>query len=120
MEDIKEIKRFYRHERIRKRLPVTSERPRLCIHRSHQNMHAQIIDDTTRKVLLGKSTLAKDIRSKIKYGGNIKAASFLGEVFAAEAVSKGIKKVSFDRGGFLYQGRVKAFVEAARKGGLEF
>ncbi len=120
MRDLHEVKRHYRHQRIRKKIFGASGQPRLCVHRSHKNMHVQIIDDLAGKILLGKSTLAKDIRQKIKYGGNIKAASILGEAVAEEALSKGIKKICFDRGGYLYHGRVKAFAEAARKGGLEF
>jgi len=84
------------------------------------NLQAQIIDDAAGKVLVGKSTLAKDVKTKAKSGGNVNAATILGEVLAAEAVKKGIKKVAFDRGGYLYHGRVKAFADAARKGGLEF
>ncbi len=120
MINIKEHKRISRHERIRKGIAGTTERPRLCLHRSLNNLQAQIIDDTSAKVIIGKSTLAKDVKSKIKTGGNIKAAVILGESVAAEAIKKGIKKVAFDRGGYLYHGRVKAFAEAARKGGLEF
>ena len=120
MLNIKEVKRVYRHERIRKGISGSTERPRLCLHRSLNNLQAQIIDDTVGKVLIGKSTLAKDVKSKVKAGGNVKAATALGEALAAEALKKGIKKVAFDRGGYLYHGRIKAFAEAARKGGLEF
>ncbi len=120
MLNIKEHKRIFRHERIRKGIAGTIDRPRLCLHRSLNNLQAQIIDDGAGKVLLGKSTLAKDVKGKIKTGGNITAASILGEALAAEAIKKGIKKVAFDRGGYLYHGRIKAFAEAARKAGLEF
>ena len=116
----KEIKRLYRHIRIRKGLAGTAERLRLCVHRSLKNMYAQIIDDTSHKVLLGMSTMNKELRDKIKYGGNVAAATQLGEALAAQARSKRVKKVCFDRGGYLYHGRVKAFAEAARKAGLEF
>ncbi|MBF0504092.1 MAG: 50S ribosomal protein L18 [Candidatus Omnitrophica bacterium] len=116
----KEQQRIYRHQRIRDNLSGTQERPRLCLHRSLNNLQAQIIDDAAGKILVGKSTLAKEVKTKIKSGGNVSAASILGEVLAAEAVKKGIKKVAFDRGGYLYHGRVKAFAEAARRGGLEF
>ena len=118
--NIKDIKRHFRHERIRKQLVGTTDRPRLCLHRSLKNLQAQIVDDTTGKIILGKSTLAKDVRTKIKTGGNQKAAEVLGESFAAEAVKKGIKKVAFDRGGYLYHGRVKSLAEGAREGGLKF
>ena len=120
MLNVKEQQRTHRHRRIRDVLSGTPQRPRLCLHRSLNNLQAQIIDDTAGKVLLGKSTLALDVKTKIKSGGNVSAASVLGEVLAAEAIKKGIKKVAFDRGGYLYHGRVKAFAEAARRGGLEF
>ena len=116
----KEIKRTYRHQRIRKFMAGTGVRPRLCVHRSLNNLQAHIIDDSSGKIILGKSTLAKDMRSKFKTGGNVSAAAILGEALAIEAVKKGITKVCFDRGGYLYHGRVKAFAEAARKAGLEF
>ena len=120
MLNVKEQQRIYRHERIRKDLSGTTQRPRLCLHRSLNNLQAQIVDDSSGKVLIGKSTLAKDVKSKAKSGGNIGAASILGEALAAEAIKKGIKKVAFDRGGYLDHGRIKAFAEAARKAGLEF
>ena len=98
----KEKKRIGRHKRIRKKVSGTSEQPRLCIHRSLTNFYAQVIDDSIGKVLCGMSTRNKSVSGKIKNGGNIAAASILGEAFAAEAQKKGIKKVSFDRGGYLY------------------
>lgn len=98
----------------------TTERPRLCLHRSLKNISVSIIDDTSGKVLMGMSTLAKEIRATIKTGGNIKAAEVLGEFFGKDAIAKGYRKVAFDRGGYKYHGRVKAFAEAARKVGLEF
>jgi large subunit ribosomal protein L18 len=120
MKDRREIQRVYRHRRIRKKIVGTSERPRVCLHRSSRNIAAQVIDDADGKVIFGMSTLAKDLRKKIKNGGNLQAAEVLGEAFAKEAQKKGIKQVRFDRGGYLYHGRIKAFAEAARKGGLEF
>jgi large subunit ribosomal protein L18 len=121
MQNINETKRIYRHKRIRKKMAGTTERPRLCVHRSLKNFSAYIIDDTSAKVLLGKTTLAKDIKGTTNNkGGNIKASEMLGEAFAKEAIAKGIKKVSFDRGGYMYHGRVKAFADGARKAGLEF
>lgn len=120
MLSVKENKRIYRHERIRKSVTGTTERPRLCLHRSINNLQAQIVDDVSGKIIIGKSTLAKDVRSKIKTGGNVSAAGVLGEALAQEAKKKGITKVCFDRGGYLYHGRIKAFAEAARKAGLEF
>lgn len=116
----REKKRLARHDRIRKRISGTSERPRLCVHRSLKNFYAQIVDDTTGKVLCGVSTLNKEIAAKLKNGGNVESAKALGEKFAAVAKEKGVTKVCFDRGGFLYHGRVKAFADAVRENGLEF
>lgn len=109
-----------RHLRIRKKILGIPERPRLTVYRSLRNLSAQIIDDTKQKTLLSLSTLNKEVKEKISYGGNIKAAEFLGEILAKKAKEKGITKVVFDRAGFLYHGRIKAFCEAARKEGLEF
>lgn len=117
---IREKKRLSRHSRTRKKVSGTPERPRLCIHRSLKNFSAVVVDDISHKVILSMSTEAKVIKEKIKNGGNVKAAEVLGEAFAQEIVAKGVKKVSFDRGGHIYHGRVKAFAEAARKAGLEF
>lgn len=116
----KEQKRVNRHRRIRKKIEGTSERPRLCVHRSLKNLQAQIVDDASGTVLFGLSTLSKDVKSKVKSGGNIQGAVQFGESFAAAAVQKGIKTVSFDRGGYAFHGRIKAFADAVRKGGLEF
>jgi len=90
------------------------------VHRSLKNFAAQIIDDSSGKVLFGLSTKNQTLRQKVKSGGNIQAATVLGEAFAAELVAKGVKQVCFDRCGYIYHGRVKAFAEAARKGGLDF
>ncbi|MDP8212916.1 MAG: 50S ribosomal protein L18 [Candidatus Zapsychrus exili] len=117
--DKKEFKRILRHRRIRKTVSGTPDRLRLCIHRSLKNLQAQIVDDSCGKTLLGMSTLDKRC-SSVKSGGNVSAAEAFGEVFAKEAQEKGIKKVCFDRGGYLFHGRVKAFADGARKGGLEF
>ena len=116
----KEYKRVARHLRIRKKVVGRGDRPRVCVHRSPNHFYVQVIDDASGKVLFGISTLTKDIRSKIKNGSNVNAASFLGEVFAEQAKKKGIKQICFDRGGYLYHGRVKAFADAARKAGMEF
>ena len=115
-----ELKRVYRHERLRKKLKGTTDRPRVCVHRSLTNFYAQVIDDDNGKVLCGMSTLNKEIKSKVKYGGNVHAAEILGEVFAKKVIGTGIKKVCFDRGGYKFHGRVKAFAEAMRTGGMEF
>ncbi len=117
---IKEQKRIGRHTRIRRKVTGTLECPRLCVDRSVNNMQAHIIDDVAGKVLFGISTLDKELKKKLKTGGNIQAATALGEALAAKAKSKGVTQVCFDRGGNLYHGRIKAFAEGARKGGLEF
>ena len=116
----KVLKRQYRHTRIRKKIAGTAERPRLCIYRSLKNLTAQVVDDTQRKILFGMSTLSKELKGSLKTAGNIQAAAKFGQVFAKKAQEKGIKKVSFDRGGYPYHGRIKAFAEAARQEGLEF
>ncbi len=115
-----ELKRVFRHKRIRNKISGTLDRPRLCVHRSHKNFHVQIIDDVEGKIIMGMSTLRKDLKNKLKNGGNKEAAQELGKIFAQAAQKKGVKKVSFDRGGYLYHGRVKAFADAAREAGLEF
>lgn len=114
------VKRIRRHKRIRKRILGTATRPRLCVYRSLGNFHAQLIDDLHEKTLLYLSTLNKEVKKKVAYGGNTKAAELLGQLLAEQAKSKGISKVVLDRGGFLYHGRVKALAESCRKNGLEF
>lgn len=118
--NIIESKRLARHDRIRKVVKGTAERPRLCVHRSLKNLYAQLVDDVQGKVLFGLSTRNKGVAAKGVDGGNVAGASALGLAFAQEAKGKGISRVCFDRGGYLYHGRVKAFAEAAREGGLEF
>ena len=120
MANTREQKRIYRHNRIRATMAGTSERPRLCVHRSLNNISIALIDDSAQKTLASMSTLDKNLRGKLKSGGNIQAASALGEAFAVKILEKGIKKVCFDRGGCLYHGRVKALADAIRKGGVEF
>lgn len=120
MEAVKEIKRTARHERIRSRVIGTQARPRLCVHRSLKNMELQLIDDTSAKTILSLSTAAKSVKDKIGRGGNVKAASFLGEMFARLAKEKNIKEVVFDRAGYAYHGRVKALCASLREGGLVF
>jgi large subunit ribosomal protein L18 len=104
------------HARIRRKLSGTTERPRLSVHRSLNHIYAQVIDDQTGETLVSASTLA----IKAKTGGNIAAAKEIGKAIAERAVEKGVKKVVFDRGGYLYHGRVKALADAAREAGLEF
>ncbi|MBN1871536.1 MAG: 50S ribosomal protein L18 [Candidatus Omnitrophica bacterium] len=120
MKKDKEIKRARRHKRLRKKIIGSQERPRLVVHRSLKNLCAQFIDDITGKTMCSVSTLDPKLKEKIKYGGNIKAAQILGETAASIAKSKGITKVVFDACGYVYHGRVKAFADSARKGGLIF
>ncbi len=104
------------HSRIRQKLAGTAERPRLNVYRSLNHIYVQVIDDQKGETLVSASTL----QSKSKTGGNVAAAKEIGKTIAEQAVAKGIKRVVFDRGGFLYHGRVKALAEAAREAGLEF
>jgi large subunit ribosomal protein L18 len=104
------------HARIRVKLSGTGERPRLNVYRSLNHIYAQVIDDRNGVTLVSASTLAL----KAKSGGNVAAAKEIGKAVAERAVEKGIKKVVFDRGGFLYHGRIKALADAAREAGLEF
>jgi len=120
MATTKLIKRLGRHERLRKKIRGCAERPRLAIHRSLKNIFCSLVDDLSGKTLLTVSTLDKELRGQFKYGGNVKASGALGAVLAKRAKAKGINKVCFDRGGYIYHGRIKALAEAARKEGLEF
>jgi len=104
------------HMRIRRKLSGTTERPRLSVHRSLNHIYAQVIDDATGQTVASASTIAL----KSKTGGNIAAAKEIGKAIAEKAREKGVKKVVFDRGGYLYHGRVKALADAAREAGLEF
>jgi large subunit ribosomal protein L18 len=104
------------HSRIREKLAGTGERPRLNVYRSLNHIYAQVIDDQKRETLVSASTLSL----KLKSGGNVAAAKEIGKAVAEKAVEKGIKKVVFDRGGYLYHGRIKALADAAREAGLEF
>jgi large subunit ribosomal protein L18 len=112
--------RQIRHLRVRKKVSGTAEKPRLNVFRSLNHIYAQIIDDTSGKTLLAASTLDPDIRGQIAGGGNVAAAKLVGTVIAQKAVTRGIKNVVFDRGGYNYHGRVSALAEAAREAGLEF
>ena len=109
-----------RHERVRNKVVGTSERPRLNVFRSLNNMYAQIIDDNSGNTLVSASTLDEAVKSKHKSCGNIAGAKEVGELIAIRALEKGISKVVFDRGGYIYHGRVKELAESARKSGLEF
>ena len=110
--------RKVRHERIRENLSGTAERPRLCVFRSNANIEAQIIDDVKGVTLVSASSLDKEL--KLNNGGNIEAAKVVGAEIAKRAKKAKIKTVVFDRGGYLYHGRVAALADAAREGGLEF
>lgn len=120
MKNKKALLRAKRHNRIRLRMHGTSERPRLIVRRSLKNIQAQVIDDTQNKILLSGSTQDKQLKQKLASAGNIKASEVFGEIFAKKAIEKGISEIVFDRAGYLYHGRVKAFAEALRKGGLKF
>jgi large subunit ribosomal protein L18 len=113
-------KRIRRHKRIRRKILGTEIRPRCSVSRGLANIYVQLIDDMKEKTLLSISTFDKEFRKKMPYGGNVKAAAFLGELLAQRAKKKGINKIVFDRAGFLYQGRVKALAESCRKHGLQF
>jgi large subunit ribosomal protein L18 len=108
------------HERIRKRLTGSGARPRLAVFRSNKHIYAQIIDDAQGRTLTAASTVEVDARKDAKNGGNIAAAKAVGKLVAQRAKEKGIETVLFDRGGYLYHGRVKALAEAAREAGLKF
>ena len=112
--------RIKKHNRMRNRFGGTAERPRLCVFRSNNHMYAQIIDDDAQKTLVAASTLEKDIKAELEKTNNVEAAAYLGTVIAKRALEKGIKTVVFDRGGFIYQGKVSALEDAAREAGLEF
>ena len=113
-------RRLARHERVRKDLHGTPERPRLCVFRSNKNISVQIIDDVNGVTLAAASTLDKELKGQIEYGGNKEAAKKVGEAIAKRALEKGIETVAFDRGGFLYHGRVKELADGAREAGLKF
>jgi large subunit ribosomal protein L18 len=108
------------HKRIRRRLSGSPVRPRLAIFRSNKHIYAQVIDDSKGATLTAASTLDTDAKKDLKHGGNVAAAKAVGKLIAARAKAKGVETVLFDRGGYLYHGRVKALAEAAREAGLKF
>lgn len=112
--------RAKKHMKVRKRISGTAERPRLAVFRSNNHMYVQVIDDTAGNTLVSASTLQKEVKDGLEKTNNIEAAAKLGGVIAKRALDKGITTVVFDRGGFIYQGKVKALAEAAREAGLEF
>ena len=111
--------RAKKHRRMRNRLSGTAQRPRLAVFRSNNHMYAQIIDDTVGNTLVSASTLEKEVKAEIEKTNNVDAAAYLGTVIAKRAIEKGIKEVVFDRGGFIYQGKIAALADAAREAGLE-
>ena len=116
----RQLVRAKKHMKIRNRFSGTAERPRLAVFRSNNHMYAQIIDDTVGNTLVSASTLEKEIKAELEKTNNVDAAAYLGTVIAKRAIEKGIKEVVFDRGGFIYQGKVAALADAAREAGLEF
>lgn len=116
----RQLVRSKKHMKIRNRFSGTAERPRLAVFRSNNHMYAQIIDDTVGNTLVSASTLEKEIKAELEKTNNVDAAAYLGTVIAKRAIEKGIKEVVFDRGGFIYQGKVAALADAAREAGLEF
>ncbi|MBP5662579.1 MAG: 50S ribosomal protein L18 [Clostridia bacterium] len=116
----KNANRLARHARVRKKLSGTSERPRLDVYRSNSHIYAQVIDDSKGCTLASASTLESEVASQVKGKTKTEAAQVVGKLVAERAQAKGIKEVVFDRGGYLYTGRVQALAEAAREAGLEF
>ncbi len=109
-----------RKRSIRKNITGTEQRPRLSIFRTSKHIYCQVIDDEAGKTLCASSTLSKDIRDKVKFGGNVDAAKIVGEDIAAKVLDAGVKEIIFDRNGYRYQGRLQALAEAAREKGLTF
>ena len=112
--------RVNKHRKLRNRFSGTAERPRLAVFRSNNHMYAQIIDDTVGNNLVSASTLQKDVKAELEKTNNVEAAAYLGTVIAKKAIEKGITSVVFDRGGFIYHGKIKALADAAREAGLNF
>ena len=114
------VVRENKHRKLRNRFSGTAERPRLAVFRSNNHMYAQIIDDTVGKTLVSASTLDKDVKAELEKTNNVESSTVVGTVVAKKALEKGITTVVYDRGGFVYEGKVKALAEAAREAGLEF
>lgn len=109
-----------KHLKLRNRFSGTTQRPRLAVFRSNNHMYAQIIDDTVGNTLVSASTLQKEVKAELEKTNNVDAAAYLGTVLGKKAVEAGITEVVFDRGGFIYQGKIQAFADAAREAGLVF
>ena len=116
----KNANRLQRHKRVRRKITGTTQRPRLCVFRSSNNIYAQIIDDSNRVTLTAASSLDAEVKGAVNHGGNKEAAKMVGAMIAKRAIEKGITEVVFDRGGYLYHGRVQVLAEAAREAGLKF
>ena len=116
----REVVRQTKHRRLRNTLSGTADRPRLAVFRSNNDMYAQIIDDTVGNTLVSASTLDKEVKADLEKTNNVEAAAKLGTVIAKKALDKGISTVVFDRGGFIYQGKIAALGDAAREAGLDF
>jgi large subunit ribosomal protein L18 len=117
---LQNFKRKHRHARIRKKVAGTADRPRLVVHRGTKNITAQIVDDSKGITLVAAASFDQNLRGKLKYGGNVEAAKAVGEQIAKLAKAKSVSQVVFDRGGYIFHGRVKALAEAARQNGLQF
>ena len=116
----KNANRLQRHKRVRRKITGTTQRPRLCVFRSSNNIYAQIIDDANRVTLTAASSLDAEVKGAVNHGGNKEAAKMVGEMIAKRAIEKGITEVVFDRGGYLYHGRVQVLAGAASEAGLKF
>ena len=114
------VVRQTKHRRLRNNLVGTADRPRLAVFRSNNHMYAQIIDDTVGHTLVAASTVEKAVKEELQYTDNVEAAAYIGTLIAKRALEKGISTVVFDRGGFVYHGKVKALADAAREAGLVF
>ena len=112
--------RVNKHRRIRSRLSGTPEQPRLAVFRSNNHMYAQIIDDTVGNTLVAASTAEKSAKAELEHTNTVDAAAYVGTLIAKRALEKGIETVVFDRGGFIYQGKIQALADAAREAGLKF
>src|SRR5262245_51306488 len=116
----KRKRQLRRRRHVRRNIVGTGDRPRLSVFRSSKHIYAQLIDDLNGVTLAAASSRAKDVRTSVAYGGNIKAAAVVGKQLASVAKGKGITKAAFDRGHYRYHGRIKALADAAREGGLQF